>query len=1188
MIDEWLDFSSIAIDAPIAVLYHNAKQSSKDAIDSAKNSLVESLSCIENALAGKSFVVGNTLTLADISLVCGLAPLYESKTVVDISLMDFPAVKRWVGSCFAIITKSLGVGSLLPCIAQHNGTSNERQKLSGNDDDTDEKAKAKAAKKKEKDAAKAAKAAKVAAKKKAAEEAAAKAAASGPSKSALRKAAKAKAANSGNDEEKAYLEKVLATAKGTKKDLGGDMPKAYSPKFVEAAWYSWWEESGFFKPSMDSTKPPFVIVIPPPNVTGSLHLGHALTNSLQDAITRWKRMCGFNALWLPGTDHAGIATQTVVEKKLQRDSGISRHDLGREKFLDKVFEWKEQYGNRINMQLRRLGSSLDWSREAFTMDAKLSKAVQKAFVTMSRNGVIYRDNRLVNWCCRLKSAISDIEVDYIDIEGFTKLKVPGQEGPVEFGVLTSFAYPLVDGTGEIVVATTRPETMLGDTAVAVHPDDPRYTAMHGKMLVHPFNGRQIPIITDSVLVDMSFGTGAVKITPAHDPNDFATGQRHKLEMINIFTDDGRINHHGGEFEGQKRFESRITVVDALKGKGLFRGVSANPMRLGLCSRTKDVIEPMLKPQWWVDCKDMAAKSCEAVRDRTLKIVPSEFEATWFRWLENIRDWCVSRQLWWGHRIPAFYVKLKSDKDVHSPGGPTEKMDRWIICATLDEAQKMASDKYGEDDVASLEQDEDVLDTWFSSGLFPFSTMGWPDDTEDLSRFFPNSLLETGHDILFFWVARMVMMSLHLTGKVPFHTVYLHAMVRDAHGRKMSKSLGNVIDPIQVIEGISLEGLHQTLLAGNLDEKELVRAKEGQTQDFPEGIEECGTDALRFALCAYTSQARDINLDIKRVIGYRYWCNKLWNAIRFAMMNLGGNFFPTQPNDMDVATLPVGCQWVISRLNYAVNTTQSSMEAYDFTAATTAIYAFWQYELCDVFIEIAKPYLSNESNAVIQSQWRQTLWTCLDTGLKLLHPFMPFVTEELWQRLPKCSKDTHCTEKSIMLTTYPTWISTWQNDDAEASMTLADATVRSIRGIRAQYGLTKQKPALYLIASDKESLSMLESVADYIKTLTLSSSVSVSDKAAPSGCAGAHVSEKVEAHLDMAGVLDPTSELRKLDKKLSETVKQITTLTTRMSMENYETKVPDKIKEDNKTKFDQLQKEKKSIEKMIGDFQAMNV
>ena len=742
-----------------------------------------------------------------------------------------------------------------------------------------------------------------------------------------------------------WISTAKATPNGAKKDVSGEMPKGYAPRAVEAAWYEWWENAGFFKPDPTSTAEPFVMVIPPPNVTGSLHIGHALTNAIEDTVIRWRRMSGYNTLWVPGTDHAGIATQTVVEKKVAREQGKTRHDLGREKFLEEVWKYVEEYGGKICHQLRRLGSSVDWSRQAFTMDENLSAAVKEAFVRLHAEGLIYRDNRLVNWCCKLKTAVSDIEVDYIDIPKRTLLSVPGYDDLVEFGAITSFAYPLEDGSGEIVVATTRLETMFGDTAVAVHPEDPRYTSFKGKHVVHPVNGRRIPIILDAELVDMEFGTGAVKVTPAHDPNDFLTGKRHNLEFINILDDNGCLNGNGtGEFAGQPRFVARKTVAEFLKKKDLFRGVADNPMRLGVCSRSKDVIEPVLKPQWWVNCQDMAAEACDAVRDGRLEIIPPEFETVWFRWMENIRDWCISRQLWWGHRIPAYYVRLDDEPDAGVPGAPSEHMERWVVGHSEVEATAVAAGRYP-DRSFELVQDEDVLDTWFSSGLFPFSVFQWPregEDNQDLQRYYPGALLETGHDILFFWVARMVMMGMKLTGQVPFKQVFLHSLVRDAHGRKMSKSLGNVIDPINVIEGITLDGLHGTLLGGNLDAKEVEKAKAGQTADFPDGIEECGTDALRFALVAYTSQGRDINLDIKRVVSYRHWCNKLWNAIRFAMINLGGEgeFQPAEEGAVAVAVMPFNCRWILSRLSATTATIVKAMHAYDFSAATSAAYSWW--------------------------------------------------------------------------------------------------------------------------------------------------------------------------------------------------------------------------------------------------------
>lgn len=629
-----------------------------------------------------------------------------------------------------------------------------------------------------------------------------------------------------------------------------------------------------------SSKGQFIMVIPPPNVTGSLHLGHALTNSIEDAITRWHRMHGRSALWVPGCDHAGIATQVVVEKKLWREEKLSRHDIGREKFIDKIWEWKESKGGRIYHQLKKLGSSLDWDRVSFTMDPKLCRAVTEAFNQMHEKGFIYRDKRLVNWSCTLKSAISDIEVDKVEIPGRTFLSIPGYQDKVEFGVLVSFAYQVEDTDEEIVVATTRIETMLGDSAVAVHPNDARYTHLHGKFVKHPFVDRRMPIVLDD-FVDMNFGTGAVKITPGHDPNDYEVGKRHSLPFLTIFSDDGFIIGDYGKFTGMKRFDARKAILASLKELGLYKETLNNPMVVPICSRSKDVVEPLIKPQWYVKCDKMAKNATEAVKSGELKIIPESHTKTWYHWMDGIRDWCISRQLWWGHRIPAYQIRFK--KASTKPAQMKEE-DTWIVARNLEEALTKAEQKFNlTRDQFELNQDEDVLDTWFSSGLFPFSVFGWPDQTEDVKLFYPTTLLETGHDILFFWVARMVFFGQALLGKLPFKEVFLHPMVRDAHGRKMSKSLGNVIDPMDVINGITLDGLHLQLIDSNLDPKEIDKAKAGQKQDYPNGIPECGTDAMRFALCSYLTQARDINLDILRVQGYRFFCNKLWNATKFALM-----------------------------------------------------------------------------------------------------------------------------------------------------------------------------------------------------------------------------------------------------------------------------------------------------------------
>ncbi|AEE29190.1 valyl-tRNA synthetase / valine-tRNA ligase (VALRS) [Arabidopsis thaliana] len=970
------------------------------------------------------------------------------------------------------------------------------------------------------------------------------------------------------------------TPLGERKRLSSQMAKQYSPATVEKSWYAWWEKSDLFKADAKSSKPPFVIVLPPPNVTGALHIGHALTSAIEDTIIRWKRMSGYNALWVPGVDHAGIATQVVVEKKIMRDRGMTRHDVGREEFVKEVWKWKNQYGGTILTQLRRLGASLDWSRECFTMDEQRSKAVTEAFVRLYKEGLIYRDIRLVNWDCILRTAISDVEVEYIDIKEKTLLKVPGYEKPVEFGLLTSFAYPLEGGLGEVIVATTRVETMLGDTAIAIHPDDARYKHLHGKFAVHPFNGRKLPIICDGILVDPNFGTGCVKITPAHDPNDCEVGKRHKLEFINIFTDDGKINTNGGsDFAGMPRFAAREAVVEALQKQGLYRGAKNNEMRLGLCSRTNDVIEPMIKPQWYVNCSMIGKEALDvAITDenKKLEFVPKQYTAEWRRWLENIRDWCISRQLWWGHRIPAWYATLEEDQ-LKEVGAYS---DHWVVARTEDDAREEAAQKFlGKK--FELTRDPDVLDTWFSSGLFPLSVLGWPDVTDDFKAFYPTSVLETGHDILFFWVARMVMMGMKLGGEVPFSKVYFHPMIRDAHGRKMSKSLGNVIDPLEVINGVTLEGLHKRLEEGNLDPKEVIVAKEGQVKDFPNGIPECGTDALRFALVSYTAQSDKINLDILRVVGYRQWCNKLWNAVRFAMMKLGDGYTP--PQTLSPETMPFSCQWILSVLNKAISKTVVSLDAFEFSDAANTIYAWWQYQFCDVYIEAIKPYFAgdNPTFASERAHAQHALWISLETGLRLLHPFMPFVTEELWQRLP-APKDTE-RKASIMICDYPSAIENWSNEKVESEMDTVLATVKCMRALRAGL-LEKQKnerlPAFALCENNVTS-EIVKSHELEIRTLANLSSLEVVSKgqhAAPPGSSVETVNENLKVYLEVDGAINTEAEQEKIRNKIGELQKQKEKLQKMMSVSTYEEKVPANIKEDNANKLAKILQEFDFFEK----------
>jgi len=963
------------------------------------------------------------------------------------------------------------------------------------------------------------------------------------------------------------------TPHGSKKDTSCPLPNAYSPQYVEAAWYAWWEKSGFFKPEYYQTdreqRKTFMIVIPPPNVTGSLHLGHALTAAIQDAIVRWHRMRGEIVLWNPGCDHAGIATQVVVEKKLWREKKQSRHELGREKFVQEIWNWKMEKGDRIYHQLRKLGGSYDWDRTCFTMDPKLCTAVTEAFVRMHDDGVIYRSNRLVNWSCSLNSAISDIEVDKKELSGRTLLPVPGYSESVEFGVLTSFAYPVEDSDEEIVVATTRVETMLGDTAVAVHPKDERYRHLHGKHVMHPFLQRKLPVICDD-FVDMSFGTGAVKITPAHDHNDYECGKRHSLDMITVIDDNGVMTNACGQFSGMKRFHARTAVLNALQEKGLCRGSKDNPMVVPICSRSKDVIEPLLKPQWYVNCKEMARKAIDAVNAGELKIIPDMFVKTWHQWLDDCRDWCISRQLWWGHRIPAYLVEIEGDQASDGVGN-----EYWISGHSEDEARLKASLKLNVPPTKlKLRQDEDVLDTWFSSGLFPFSVLGWPEQTPDMHRFYPGSLLETGHDILFFWVARMVMMGLHLTGKLPFTEIFLHAMIRDKYGRKMSKSLGNVIDPLDVVYGIALEDLHKQLLDGNLDAKEVERARQGQVIDFPNGIPECGTDALRFALCAYTLQGRDINLDVMRIQGYRFFCNKLWNATKFALTNLGDGYVPPAVLERNGQESLLDC-WILSRLSDAVRLCNSAFEKYEFPMATTACYNFWLYELCDVYLEFLKPVFRGDDD-VAKTISRAVLHTCLDVGLRLIHPFMPFISEELFQRLPQCDANR---PPSICVTPYPEPDKfQWHNSCLDQDVDFALSVVKAVRSMRAEYSLVKQKPNLYIRCFEVSLLEKLKQFSDLISTLSTSSAVTFLDaeEQPPAGCAIQTVSAKCEVHLLLKGIVDVDKEVAKLLEKKARLTVDHDKLHQVIESDDYCNKVPENIQKQNAEKVAELKEEMEKL------------
>lgn len=982
-----------------------------------------------------------------------------------------------------------------------------------------------------------------------------------------------------------FVDRTVAGEKKVLVSLDDPALKAYNPANVESSWYDWWVKSGFFEPEFTEdgkVKPEglFCIPAPPPNVTGALHIGHALTISIQDSLIRYNRMKGKTVLFLPGFDHAGIATQSVVEKQLWAKEKKTRHDYGREAFVDKVWEWKSEYHDRIKSQIRNLGASYDWTREAFTLDPQLTKAVVEAFVRLHDDGTIYRANRLVNWSVKLNTAISNLEVENKDVKGRTLLSIPGYDEKVEFGVLTSFAYPVADSeTGEkLVIATTRPETMFGDTAIAVHPDDPRYKHLHGKFAQHPFLPRKVPIICDSEAVDMEFGTGAVKITPAHDQNDYNTGKRHNLEFINIFTDDGFLNENcGPEWEGMKRFDARKKVIEELKARDLFIGQEDNEMTIPTCSRSGDVIEPLLKPQWWVSQSEMAKEAIKAVRNGDITITPKSSEAEYFHWLENIQDWCISRQLWWGHRCPVYFVNIE--------GQDNDKNDDkyWVAGRDLEEAEKKAIAKFPNQKF-TLEQDEDVLDTWFSSGLWPFSTLGWPEKTKDMEAFYPFSMLETGWDILFFWVSRMILLGLKLTGSIPFKEVFCHSLVRDAQGRKMSKSLGNVVDPLDVIRGIKLDVLHAKLLLGNLDPREIEKAKAGQKESYPNGIPQCGTDAMRFALCAYTTGGRDINLDILRVEGYRKFCNKIYQATKFAMMRLGDDYQPPAKEGLSGNESLVE-KWILHKLTNCSKTVNDALEKRDFLNSTSAIYEFW-YLVCDVYIENSK-YLIQEGTDVEKKSAKDTLYLLIDNALRLIHPFMPFVSEEMWQRLPRRSTEN---APSIVKASYPVYVSEYDDEKSGAAYDLVLDVTKEARSLLAEYNILKSGQvfvetdhAEYFATaeSQKDSIVALIKAIDAIKVVRKATEI-------PEGCVLKAVNPDVNVHVLVKGHVDIDAEISKVEKKLERAIKTKNGIESTISSKDYETKANDQAKEANKIRLENAIAEIEGLEATIENLKRLKL
>lgn len=959
-------------------------------------------------------------------------------------------------------------------------------------------------------------------------------------------------------------------------DSAQNIATTYDPTEIEKKWYQTWEERGYFKPSEKGES--FCIMIPPPNVTGSLHMGHGFNNAIMDALTRYNRMSGKNTLWQPGTDHAGIATQMVVERQLGAE-GISRHDLGREKFIEKVWEWKEQSGGNITRQIRRLGSSVDWSRERFTMDEGLSNAVKEVFVKLHEEGLIYRGKRLVNWDPKLQTALSDLEVE---------------SDKEEQGSLWHFKYFFEDkslrthdGKDHIVVATTRPETLLGDTAVAVALDDERYADLVGQNIILPITGRAVPIVKDEY-VDKAFGTGCVKITPAHDFNDYEVGKRCELPIINIFNKNAEVL---AEFEyiakageqisktipapadyiGLERFEARKKLVEQAEAEGWLDQIQPYTLKPPRGDRSGVIVEPLLTDQWYVKIAPLAKPAIEAVQDGRIKFVPEQYSNMYMAWMNNIQDWCISRQLWWGHRIPAWYDAQGN------------------VFVGRDEAEVRAKNNIPAD--VELNQDEDVLDTWFSSGLWTFSTLGWTGDAAKdkenyfLNTFHPTDVLVTGFDIIFFWVARMIMMTMHFmknedgTPQVPFKTVYVHGLVRDGEGQKMSKSKGNVLDPLDLIDGVDLETLVQKRTTGLMNPKQAAKIEKSTRKEFPEGIQSYGTDAVRFTFCALANTGRDIKFDMKRVEGYRNFANKIWNGTRFVMMNVEGQTVG-QTARPDLWELPE--QWIVSRLQKATAAVQTAFATYRLDLAAQAIYEFIWNEYCDWYVELTKPVLNDENvSEERKAEVRRVLLAVMEASLRLAHPLMPYLTEEIWQTLaPKLGMSG----ETIMLAQYPTVDEAFLNDQAEADMQWLQGLIGAVRNIRGEMGLGNARLLPVLLQNTTEAeKAQIARIEPLFKALAKVESITFLADAEQPPLSSSSVVGHVSVFVPMKGLIDPKAELGRLQKDLDKVQKQHDQIANKLANEGFVAKAPAAVVEGEKVKLaefaDQLAKIKANMEQI---------
>ncbi len=894
------------------------------------------------------------------------------------------------------------------------------------------------------------------------------------------------------------------------------MEKHFDPNSIETKWYQTWENKGYFKPQNPDADP-YSIMIPPPNVTGSLHMGHAFQDTIMDTLIRYHRMKGDNTLWQPGTDHAGIATQMVVERQLAAQ-GLSRHDLGRDKFIDKIWEWKEESGGTITQQLRRMGASPDWSRERFTMDEGLSEAVKEVFVKLYEEDLIYRGKRLVNWDPVLHTAVSDLEV--VSTE--------------EQGNLWHMRYPLSDGSGHLVVATTRPETMLGDSAVAVHPDDERYQHLVGKTITLPLVGREIPIIADDY-VDLEFGTGCVKITPAHDFNDYEMGKRHNLPMLNILTVDAAINEEAPEkYQGLDRFEARKQIIADLEALGLMEDIKPHTLMVPRGDRSHAVIEPFLTDQWYVAVESLAKPAIDAVKNGDIEFVPKNWENTYFDWMNNIQDWCISRQIWWGHRIPAWY-----DENGKVYVGRTELDVR--------EKHQLSSD-------VVLNQDEDVLDTWFSSALWTFSTLGWPEKTPELEKFHPTSVLVTGFDIIFFWVARMIMMALKFTDEVPFKQIYVHGLVRDGEGQKMSKSKGNVLDPIDLIDGIELEALVKKRTYGMMQPEKAAKIEKSTRKQFADGIPAFGTDAIRFTFASLASTGRDIQFDLNRAEGYRNFCNKLWNATRYVLMNTEG--YDTGVDPKADVELSLADRWIVSRLQEVEAEVVKHFDTYRFDLAANALYEFTWNEYCDWYLELAKPILTQDSSEAAKRGTRKTLVRVLETILRLLHPIIPFITEEAWQAVaPLAGKQG----ETIMLAPYPQADESKIDFDAMAELEWVKTFIIGVRKIRSEMDIAPGKPLpVFLDGLSPQDKQWLDNNQQYLLSLAKLSSIEVLDPNATAPESAVALVGEMKVLIPIAGLIDKDAELARLSKEVGKLQNEIKRLSGKLSNQGFVAKAPEAV------------------------------